>query len=265
MRDNKDVLVLRREQGTKLFLVALQLKNRLGAIADFTSRLEAGKFNLLSGFVSAPDSDGFGRVSFFVEAPTSGTTAGDLKKVIGKSKFAAEDEVKEAHRGLLVDSLNFPLSWNTGDRAIMLRTEFFTAMEDGIRSHFETGADVVLYEMGYHHGEPTWRNLLKSYEVKTLDDLREALSIYAANGWGLPAAVSVDFAARTAEVRLSENFECSLKKGQKGAGSNFVRGHLDGLFEVVFGAKVEVAETTCTARGDPVCTFSVAPSTNTSR
>ncbi|MDG7023158.1 MAG: hypothetical protein JRN45_01410 [Nitrososphaerota archaeon] len=140
----------------------------------------------------------------------------------------------------------------------MLRTEFFTAMEDGIRRLFETGADVVLYEMGYHHGEPTWKNLLRSYEVKTLDDLQEVLAIYTANGWGVPEAVSLDLAARTAEVKFTENFECTLKEGQTSAGSNFVRGHLSGLFEIVLGSKVEVSETNCVAKGDWTCTFRVA-------
>ena len=259
MRNSKDVLVLEREKGAKLFLVSLQLKNQVGSIADLTGRLEKGKFNLLSAFMSTPDLDGYGNCSFFVEAPKQGTTPAGLRNIIEKSRFVAKVRIKEAHKGHLVDSHNIPHSRNSGDRAIMLRTEFFTAMEDGIRVHFESGADVVLYEMGYHHGEPTWRNLLKSYEVKTLDDLQEALSYYAATGWGFPEAKSLDPAAKTAEVRFNENFECSLKKGQMGKGSNFVRGHLDGLFEVVLGAKVDVSETTCIAKGDQTCTFTATP------
>ena len=239
--------------------MALQLKDQVGAFADLASRLEKARFNLMSISTSVPDEDGFGRCSFVVGAPAPGTKADQLRDVVERSKLAAKVEIKEAHNGLLVDSLNFPLCWNTGDRAIMLRTEFFTAMEDGIRKHFETGADVVLYEMGYHHGEPTWRNLLRSYEVKTLDDLQEALSNYTANGWGLAEAKSLDLAARTAEVEFSENFECTLKKGQVGAGSNFVRGHLSGFFEVVLGTKIAVAETACTAKGAQACAFSAAP------
>ena len=259
MRNNKDVFVLQRESGSKLFLVALQLKNGVGAVGDFIGRLEGANFIIDSAYLSSPDPDGYARCSLLIEAPKAGTAADDVREIIEKSKSVAMLEVKEAHKGLLIDSLNFPVSWNTGDRVIMLRTEFFTTLEAGIRKQFESGADVVLYEMGYHHGEPTWRNLLKSYEVKTLKDLQEVLSIYIANGWGMPEAVSMDLAARTAEVKFSDNFECMLKRGQTGSGSNFVRGHLKGFFEVVFGSKVEVNETACIAKGDPTCTFSVTP------
>jgi len=223
------------------------------------AQVEKGRFNVTTAFISAPDPDGFGRCSFLVEAPDDRASADSLKKVVEKSRFVDKVQVKGAHNGLLVDSVNFPLSWNTGDRAIMLRTEFFTAMKEEIRRHFETGADVVLYEMGYHHGVPTWRNLMKGYKVATLDDLEEVLAIYNANGWGTPEVLSFDLDAKTAVVALRDNFECYQRKGETLGGSNFVRGHLNGFFEVLFGGKVQVEETSCLARGDGRCVFSVAP------
>ncbi|MDG7007214.1 MAG: hypothetical protein JRN06_03085 [Nitrososphaerota archaeon] len=96
MRNNKDVLTLQREEEAKLFLVALQLKNQVGAVADVTGRLEEGRFNLLSAFMSTPDPDGFGNFSFFAESAKRGVMPADLRSVLEKSKFVAEIRIKQS-------------------------------------------------------------------------------------------------------------------------------------------------------------------------
>ena len=258
MRTNKDVLVYQKEAGRKVFLVALQLKHEVGALARLTSALEGANYNILSGFVSAPDPDGYGKCSFFLEAAEGRPTAQDLEQVVKASGVVQEVETKEAHDGVILDTLNFPLSWNSGDRVVMLRAQFFATMEAGLRKHFESGADVVLQEMGYHHGKATWEDLLKIHGVGTQADLEELLGFYDANGWGRTEVVTFRPELKIAVVRLRGNFECTTK-GVSRPGSHFVRGHLEGLFESVFGGGVQVSETRCMARGAQYCEFTMSP------
>lgn len=256
VRTNKDVIIYQKEHGEKLFLIALQLRHQVGALASLTTALEKGGYNILSGFQSTPDSDGYARCSFFIEA-TRGEkpTANELEQVIASSPAAKDVRVKEARNGIIVDTLSFPLGWNSGDRALMLRTEFFATMIEGLRNHFKSGADVVLHEMGFHHGWPTWTNLLKTYPTRDLGDLKEVIGFYDANGWGRTEAVAFNLAGKRAVVRFRDSFECSASRRAKQAGGNFVRGHLEGLFTVLFGEGTKVRETKCLCSGDPYCEF----------
>lgn len=258
MRKNKDVVVYRREGGRKLFLVACQLRHVVGAMSQLTGILEKAKFTIITGFVASADEDGYGRCSYFVEATEGRPQAQELKALLEDSQYLKDVDVKEARNGLLVDSLNFPLSWNSGDRAIMLRTHFFRVMEEGARRLLATGADVLLYEMGYDHGKPTWDDLLSNYRVREKEDLQEIISLYSAAGWGITEVASLNLASKKAVVRVRNNFECEAGTGKAQLGSNFVRGHLAGLFSSLFGARAKVAETKCVSQGDPACEFSVS-------
>lgn len=257
MRKSKDVMVYQREKGRKLFLVACQLKHEMGSIPEIASILEKANYNLVSGFISNPDSDGYGTCSFFLEAVEGRPSTADLKSVVQRVSSVKEVEVKEALNGLLVDTLNFPLSWNSGDRVVTLRTEFFATMLAGLKEHFKSGADVVLHEMGFHHGRPTWENVLRTYPVRDRASVAEALGFYDASGWGKTQLISFDIASKKAVVRVGDNFECALKERSSQNGSNFFRGHMEGLFTVVFGAEARAAEKRCLCMGDPYCEFDI--------
>ena len=119
MKSTKDVLVFQREKGRKLFFAGLQLGHQRGAFADVTRRLEEGDYDVLSGFISSPDVDDTRRCGFFLEASNGRPSADTLKKLLASSRYVLDVQVKEGRNGLLVDSLDFPLAWNNGDRAVM--------------------------------------------------------------------------------------------------------------------------------------------------
>ena len=255
----KEALVFERERGNKLYLVALMLKHTKGALADVATRLEDDGFSLVSGFVGSPNAEGYRRWSWYMEAMAGRPTKEEVKLLLEKSPYCTEVEVKEAHSGVLVDSLSFPLTWSTGDRAIMLRTHFFDVMEQAIRALLSSGADVLLYQMGFNHGRPSWVDLLSSYRVKTRDDLTEIAQIYSAVGWGRVEVLEFEPEADRAVLRLSEGFESSHRSSEGRTGCNFTRGHLAGLFSVVFDDEgVGVTETKCILRGDPQCEFATS-------
>jgi hypothetical protein len=216
MAARKEAMVCQPGKDRKVYLVALRLRHEVGAVANLSGLLEKRRFSILSGFVSSPDEDGYGQCSFFVEA----------------SPYARDVVVKAPHKGILIDSLNFPLAWNTGDSAVMLRTHFFSVMEDGIRKVLDSGADVLLYQLGHHHGAPSWRNLLREYSVEDKRDLEVALGFYGAVGWGRTNVASFDPARKTATVKIWDNFECLTKAPGARQGSNFVRGDLAGISRV---------------------------------
>ena len=256
----KDVLVFEREMGEKLFLVALLIKHSVGALADLSTRLQEGKFNVVSGFINPTKDGAYGRSSWYMVATQGRPTVEEVKALLEASPYCKDVEVKEAHNGVLVDSLNFPLRWSTGDRAIMIRTHFFDVMERAIRALLSSGADVLLYQMGYNHGYPSWTDLLRGYRVKNEQDLAEIIEIYNAVGWGKVEVLSFDLAAEKAAVRVSEGFECADRSQESRTGCNFTRGHLAGLFANVFDDEdVKVTETSCMLKNDPDCEFSVSP------
>ena len=255
----KDVLVFEREMGGKLFLVALSVKHQVGALADLSSRMEQGKFNVVSGFVNPTKDGAYGRGSWYMVATQGRPSVEEVKALLEASPYCKDVEVKEAHNGMLVDSLNFPLRWSTGDRAIMIRTHFFDVMERAIRALLSSGADVLLYQMGYNHGYPSWTNLLKGYRMKDRADLTEVIEIYNAVGWGRAEVLSFDLAAKKAVVKFADGFECADRSQESRTGCNFTRGHIAGLFANVFDDEdVKVAETSCMLKGDPACEFSVS-------
>ena len=254
----KDVLVFRRERRNKLFLVALTLDHTLGALADITSRLEKAKFSLQTGYFTPTKEEDYGRFSCYMTATVGRPRAAEVKALLEESPFCKEVEVKDAHNGMLVDSLNFPLRWNTGDRAIMIRAHFFAVMEEAVRSLLSSGADVILYQMGFNHGKPSWTQILSDYTVNTKEDLEEVIAIYSAVGWGKTEVLSFDKQEGQARIAVTDNFECIQRPEGAPEGCHFIRGHFGGLFATVFKSeKVKITELACSSTGAPACEFSV--------
>ncbi len=254
MEKRKDVIVSMQERGQRLYLVGLEIRHEAGAIANLANILEKGRFSIVSGFVSSPEEDGYGRCSFFVQATEGEPTAAALVKMVEGSKYVRAVEVAEGHKGLLTDGMNFPLAWNSGSRAIMLRTHF-SVMEDEIRDILGTGGDVLLYQLRYHHGAPAWRDLLSGHQVGDAEDLQAALGYYNATGWGHPEVSSFDLERKKSTAGIWDNFECLSKPAKLPAGSNFFRGHLAGMFESIYNARAKVVETKCAPTGLDHCEF----------
>ncbi len=255
-RPRKDVMVFRNQKGTKSFEVMVNLKDELGALADVAERLAAVKVNVLEGFISSPRPDATGAWCFFATGG-QGLAAAEVQKILAESPFVVGAKVREDWNGLIMDTLAFPLTWNTGDRAIMLRAEFFTYMEKKIREVFADGADTLLYLIGLEHGRPTWLNLANQLPLQEKEGTAHSLQIYGAVGWAVPELKAFDAERKTASVVMRENFECMGRKSSVGT-SHFVRGHLAGAFTAIFGKEVKCEEVRCIAKGDEACEFQIS-------
>ncbi|MBI3860121.1 MAG: hypothetical protein HY296_07835 [Thaumarchaeota archaeon] len=57
-----------------------------------------------------------------------------------------------------------------------------------------------------------------------------------------------------ATIRIHDNFECTYLRAVS-PNSHYIRGHLVGLAKVIFGKRVEIEETKCSAMGTSYCEF----------
>jgi predicted hydrocarbon binding protein len=58
---------------------------------------------------------------------------------------------------------------------------------------------------------------------------------------------------------MSNNFECEGQQSDK-PNSQFIRGHIAGLFSNMLNEDLDCRETKCMALGDPYCEFVIARS-----
>ena len=254
---DKDVVIFRYDPAKKYFLISLHLENKPGALGNLANLLAIRDINILEGFFGGMSYGSNANVSFFVESTNKRMDKGWLMDFLKGSVYVSDVEVKEAHEGLLTDSLNFPLTWNNGDRAILMRVDGVRAMLGSIKSA-ESSGDASVYSQGFSYGKAAWDNLFSTYHPGTREGLGEYLGIYSATGWGRPELTELDLAKRKARVKFADSFECSgLSTGAPA--SSFVRGHLSGCFSAYFGGYVRAVERKCVSKGDPWCEFEISP------
>jgi len=253
-------MVYHRARKYKLVQITVGMKNVPGAIAEVTDRLAKVGLNLLEGSFSDSEGAKGGFLSFFAELRSPTLTPRRLKAALADSKAVVSVEVKEGREGAIIDTVNFPVTWGTGDRVLMLRTAFFGEMSKVIRELFASGADPFLYELGFAHGNPTWDDLLKTLKVKDAKSLNYALQIYSAVGWCRLKVLDYDQGLGTARLRMDDSFECAT--APKGSpGSHLLRGHVAGAMSAVLHIPVRCLETRCIAKGHRFCELQVVPIT----
>lgn len=253
---DKDVMIYHYEPKKKIYLVSLYLENKPGALGNLADILAVRGINILEGFFGGMSYGERANLSFFCETTNSRMDAEWLKDYLETSVFASDVEVRSATDGMLVDSVNFPLTWNTGERAVLMRVGGLHAMFDSVvKGHPKEGAE-ELYHLGFEYGKEAWTKLVGVYKPKSKESLNEALKIYSATGWGRPELQEFDPGRMRARLKVSECFECSAQ-GEGARGSNFVRGHLAGALSAYFGQDVDCAETKCVKDGSPTCEFEI--------
>jgi len=255
---NKDVMVYRFDPRRKYFLVSLHLENKPGELGNLANLLGIRGINILEGFFGGIGQGPKGNVSFFVESTNERMDENWLKDFLGSSVGVSDVEVKPAVEGFLCDSLNFPITWNNGDRAVLMRVEGLRAMLDAVKTADPIGGKNSVYAQGYTYGNAAWGNLFGTHRPKTKEGLAEMLTIYVATGWGKLELLELSPGKSTARLRVRDGFECvGLSTGEPE--SHFIRGHLAGAFTVCFGREVRALETKCVSRGDPYFEFEISP------
>jgi predicted hydrocarbon binding protein len=165
--------------------------------------------------------------------------------------------------GVIVDGLHHPLTWGN-NRAVMFRLDTIASMFSRPRDMFGTDgpvAKVILHDMGRAAGQSSIRTISETIgKGRIREQLSNIMNVYAASGWGIFRLMNVDFDRGVAVVQAFDNFECTAHRGDgKKPYSQFVRGHLAGLFSGIFERRMIAIETHCVVQGVGSCQFEIAP------
>lgn len=253
----KDLMVYHYDPKKRFYLISFREQNVPGALGAVTSILGVRGVNLLEGFFGSDPKDEWGPVSFFVESTDPKVDKDWLMQYLKASIYISDIEIRESRDGFLADSVNFPLSWGSGDRAVAMRAEQVKGMFDVVRGVPGIGDD-VLYKMGFQYGKNTWQKLFGLFQPKTGVSVADDLQIYTAVGWGRIELLELNPTARQAKVRFYDGFEC-IGTSYSRPYCHFTRGHIAGAFSAHFKADMNCTEVRCAATGEKYCEFDVSP------
>lgn len=254
---SKDVPVYVWNPSKKNYRIFLRLKNAVGVIAELSELLRRMSISISGGVTSVYD--GEGSWSFFAESSLNGPTAEEVSAALRRSTYVIEATVEEDLDGFLVDS-TFPLRWNTGERAVLIRQAFLVSMLDSIREKFGSVGEAIIYEEGVMLGREGFKEMVarlgQDFAKSHLDLI---LRLYSAVGWGRVEMTYCDLLKQKITVRVIENFECCNHTSDKPY-SRFFKGHLVGAFSAIMGKETTCTETKCVSLGDSFCEFTVTTS-----
>ncbi len=251
---NKDVMVYRYDPKKRYFLVSFHLENKPGALGNLADLLGIRGINILEGFFGGVSSGTKGNASFFLESTNQRMDEGWLRDFLTSSVYVSDVVVKSPVEGFLADSTNFPITWNNGDRAVLMRVEGLRVMLDAVKSADPETGGAMIYQQGYSYGKAAWDNLFGVSRPKSKEGLAEMLNLYVATGWGKIELTEFSPGHSHARVKMEEAFECAgLITGK--AECFFIGGHLAGAFSAYFGKEVKIRETRCVSKGDAHCEF----------
>jgi predicted hydrocarbon binding protein len=254
---NKDVIVFRYDPRKRYFLVSLSLKNVPGALGNVANLLGIRGINILEGYFGGISSDQ-GVLSFFLETTNQRMDAAWLKDFLETSVDVSEVEVRSGTEGFLADSVNFPITWNNGDRAVLMRVEGLRVMLDGIMAANPEMGEKLVYTQGFNYGRAAWENLFQIHRPDTKEGVAEMLNVYFATGWGKPELMEFNPGQMKAKVRMGAAFECDGRTTGRPEG-RFVSGHLAGCLSAYFDTELGAVESHCVSKGDSHCEFEISP------
>ena len=252
---NKDIMIYHFDPKKKHFLVSLHLENKPGELGNVANMLGVRGINILEGFFGGMTYGQVANMGFFVETTNDRMDAGWLKDYLKSAVGVSDVEVKGGAEGFLTDTLDFPVTWNSGHRALIMRVEGVNAMISAVKA--TEGGHAFAFEQGLNFGRWSWQDLMSTYRPKTKEGLQEMLGTYAAAGWGRVQVLALDPAHRKAQLKVDDGFESSGPPTGK-VWCYFTAGHLAGVFSAFFETAVTCEETKCVSKGDSHCEFSVS-------
>jgi predicted hydrocarbon binding protein len=237
------------------FLINLELRNRLGDLAAVTKILADSSIEILTCSFTRGGGGRPGTWQVFVQPVGGSMSAEDLKRLLISCPDVVGCQIKESRDGLLVDSVTFPIKISSGQRAIIIRNDVWNSMLQRTREKFGSGGDVIIYEQGNMAGRMTGKELLgalgRGFLTQQLD---QVVAMYQALGWGKARILTFNQSPLSLAIRMWESAECMGQKSDKPTG-HFIRGHIVGVVEEIFGMECKCVETSCLARNGQFCEF----------
>ena len=249
----KEIMVYYHATGRQVFQGSVELKNVPGALAGVSGELARSGINLVATESWNMNSTGLAEWGFFAEADLDWKGLDEVEKTMARAPNVVGCAFREGKDGMVVDTLHYPLRLNTGEPAMVLSRNAFAEMIQNLLGVFGSGGRVVIHQLGVAGGKESCRNLLRTFGREGLE-LRfpEAVSLYAAMGWGKPELAEYTVRPFSGRLIMYDSFECTGPR--KGAPqSEFIRGHLEGFGQTLVNRAVACKETKCLSAGDPYC------------
>jgi predicted hydrocarbon binding protein len=244
--------------GKNLFQVFAIAKDQPSAISSILQYVEPLAVVLRLEVDRIPKREGI-QVALYVESKNLSTLKFDIARAINSSPLVLSCLVQESHNGLLLDTIQFPILQSSGVRAIVISQEVFNGIFTAVRKKFGSGGDVIIYDEGLAYGENQGKVLLSFFgRDKVMESLPELVKLYQSVGIGRPLASKFDLNKPSGMIRLYDSLECEGQTS-KAPYSQFIRGHICGIANIMYGRQMKCREIACMARGDKYCEFQLDP------
>lgn len=252
----KQVMVMRNNPKKRFFLISARLKEQVGALADITRILAIRGVDILEGQIYV-NLEGFGVVTLFTEAADPKADADFLKQMLQGSSFLESIVVLESRKGVIIDTINFPLMTDFGERSILLSAESVSESFRKAKSEYGNTAADLIYSLGFSHGKGIGSKLFTGLG-KDKEAVEDLLAFYGAVGMGKAALERFRGEDKSFTVSVESCFECEGLQSTAPV-SAFLAGVLAGSFTSLFGREVVANETKCIAMGAKKCEFEIGP------
>ncbi len=148
-------------------------------------------------------------------------------------------------------------------RVIVFDADFVKALSESLTKTFQSGAVVILYQMGLAYGQLLGQRILASGDLATRAEgaYKQRYASLAIGKFHFPPLATLVVGGPPAQVAVSlEDSFFAEAIGRTGkAECHIVRGLLEGTASVVFRKDYECQETKCLSKGDSRCEFMVVP------
>jgi len=166
-----------------------------------------------------------------------------------------DSTLPDSEVGKLVDPL-------LGLRVLMIDTEFYRGLRSKLYSKFDSGASLILYEMGAGYGEVMADNI-RAMGVGKIEVYKKFMERGKHDGYGefsVPILKSI-ISGMTGEARvyLKNSFFASAAGNTGKTECWIISGMIAGAARGIFGREVVCVEERCVSKGDPRCEFHLKP------
>jgi predicted hydrocarbon binding protein len=259
----KTLFAIDFKPAAKLAQFSIEMRNVPGSMQQQAELVAKHGVNVLSGFHDAPLSAEKGVWSFFADFTKVNIEPEALATELRSLRSVLKVRCRSSDDGFITDTMHFPVLLGN-ERAIIVRASILVSIVSRIKSIFGpegSSAQVILHQIG----EAGAQRVFEAVKALTGADfirknVTSAINLFTAVGWGILTLKTVNLDTKTAEIHIKDGFESADSRNTSSAPQcHFIRGLLRGWFSQLFETKIEVTETQCIAKGDPVCIFRVHP------
>lgn len=129
---------------------------------------------------------------------------------------------------------------------------FIEAVDAKLGPSASTVIEEAAYTVGANFAQELLDRGIQTHEVPTIIEL-----LFNQAGWG-KSEFQVDSVTKTVTLSIT-NCVTSRDIQTTEPNCHFLKGYFKGVYEKLYGIKIQAAEISCTAKGDNACVFRLSP------